>query len=486
MTTNIPHATAVPVKVIHRKLTLLPLVMVLFFTVSGGAYGLEDLVSASSPGMALLLIIVTPIIWSLPVALMVGELSTAMPVRGGFYAWVQTGLGPFWGFLAGWWVWLTSFVDMAIYPVLFADYLSTLLTQQFGLRLIAENKLLHWLITLVVIWVFAALNIRGAKTVGDFSKLFGVFILAPFAVMAVIGLYQWAQHPVPVWQPFVPPGSGIVGAFGVGLFVAMWNYMGWDMTSTIAGEIENPQRNFPLSMAVTIPLVTLVYLLPTFAGLAAATDWTKWTAGYFPEAAAAVGGKWLGAWVAIGGLMSAAGLFSAIMLSISRLPFAMAEDGYLPKCLTRTHPRYHTPHVAIIVCAAIYSLFTLSAFASLVVVDVILYSAALLLEFAALIALRINAPHMPRPYRVPGGWAGIVIITALPAAVLILAVYSTIQEEGVEALCLSLGAIVTGPLVYPFLKRGRKKGQTDDPPAIVIEPSAAADGQSSVGSVHGE
>ncbi|MGR8934489.1 MAG: APC family permease [Gammaproteobacteria bacterium] len=477
MAAHPPHSSAVPVKVIHRKLTLLPLVMVLFFTVSGGAYGLEDLVSASGPGMALLLIVVTPIIWSLPVALMVGELSTALPLRGGFYAWVQTGLGPFWGFLAGWWVLLTSFVDMAIYPVLFADYLSTLLTQQFGFRLIAENPLLHWLITLVIIWVFAALNIRGAKTVGDFSKLFGIFILAPFAVMAVLGIYQWMQNPIPVWQPLVPPDSGIAGAFGVGLFVAMWNYMGWDMTSTISAEIDNPQRNFPLSMAVTIPLVTLVYLLPTFAGLVAAPDWTKWTAGYFPEAAAAVGGKWLGAWVAIGGLISAAGLFSAIMLSISRLPFAMAEDGYLPKILTRTHPRFHTPHVAIIVCAAIYSLFTLSAFASLVVVDVILYSAALLLEFAALIALRIHAPHLPRPYRVPGGWAGVVIITCLPVAVLALAIYSTLQEEGVRALYLSLAAIFTGPLVYPFLKRGVKKQCADETPARAPEPADDADCQ---------
>lgn len=450
----------IPVKVVHRKLTLMPLVMVLFFTVSGGAYGLEDLIGASGPGMALLLIVVTPLIWSLPVALMVGELSTAMPVRGGYYAWVKRGLGPFWGFLSGWWSWLTSFVDMAIYPVLFADYLSTLLKQQFGFSLIAESEWLHWAITLLVIWVFTALNIRGAKTVADFSKIFGLFILAPFAVMAAIGLYHWLQNPVAVWQPLAPPDSGIAGAFGVGLFVAMWNYMGWDMTSTIAGEIDNPQRNYPRSMALTIPLVTLCYLLPVFVGLAAAPDWTQWKAGYFPAAAAAVGGQWLGAWLAIAGLASAAGLFSAIMLSISRLPCAMAEDGYLPKFMTRTHPTYHTPYMAIIVCAAIYSVFTLSAFSSLVVVDVILYSAALLLEFAALIALRIKEPDMERPYRVPGGWIGIFIITALPVAVLALAVYSTVQEEGIKAVVLSLAAIASGPVLYPLLKRYAKRNSS--------------------------
>ena len=115
------HANALPASP-GRKLTLLPLVMVMFFTVSGGAYGLEDLVGSSGPGMALVLIVVTPLIWSLPTALMVAELSTAMPVPGGYYAWVKRALGPFWGFQEGWWSWITSFVDMAIYPVLFADY----------------------------------------------------------------------------------------------------------------------------------------------------------------------------------------------------------------------------------------------------------------------------------------------------------------------------------------------------------------------------
>ena len=134
-----------------RKLTLLPLVMVMFFTVSGGAYGLEDLVGSSGPGMALVLIVVTPLIWSLPTALMVAELSTAMPVAGGYYAWVKRALGPFWGFQEGWWSWITSFVDMAIYPVLFADYLNTLLIQQFDNHVLEENAMAHWAVTLVVI-----------------------------------------------------------------------------------------------------------------------------------------------------------------------------------------------------------------------------------------------------------------------------------------------------------------------------------------------
>src|SRR5437773_11361367 len=95
---------------LRRQLRLLPLVMVFFFTVAGGAYGLEPLVSASGPGVALALIILTPLIWSVPAALMVAELSSAIPAEGGYYAWVKRGLGPFWGFLEAWWSWRSSFV----------------------------------------------------------------------------------------------------------------------------------------------------------------------------------------------------------------------------------------------------------------------------------------------------------------------------------------------------------------------------------------
>ncbi|MFN8457172.1 MAG: APC family permease [Anaerolineae bacterium] len=464
----------ITVRVVRQQLKLLPLVAILFFTVSGGAYGLEDLVGYSGPGMALLLILVTPLIWSLPTALMVAELSTAMPVQGGYYAWVKRALGPFWGFLEGWWSWSTSFVDMAIYPVLFADYLSTLLVQQFDFHLIEENELAHWGVTLVIIWVFSYLNIRGAKSIGDSSNLFGLFILAPFAVMAIIGIIQLILNPTPIWEPFIPPDTTVLGAFGVGLFVVMWNYLGWDGVSTVAGEMENPKRNYPRALVITLPLVTLAYLLPVVGGLAASPDWAGWTAGYFPEVAAALAGPWLGAWLAIGGLISAVGLFSAIMMSISRVPFVMAEDGYLPKAITKLHPTYGTPFVAIIVCAIIYSIFTLSAFASLVVVDVILYSCALMLEFAALVALRIREPNMKRPVRVPGGWLGLILVCLLPAGVVTLAIVSTIQEEGIEALYLSMAAIAIGPILYPFLRKFVKKDQPDVPVEIEYEETRAA------------
>jgi amino acid transporter len=457
----------VVVHVVKRQLTLLPLIGLMFFTVSGGAYGLEDVIGGSAPGMAILLIVLTPIIWSLPAALMVAELSTALPVEGGFYHWVKIGMGRFWGYQEGAWAWLTTWVDMALYPVLFADYLSQ---TYFPGAASGKNVFLdlgfvqfdlHWLLCLLVIWPFAYVNIRGAKGVGDSSILFMAFILLPFIVMIAIGIPKLFTDGINPLHPFLPHGVGVLSAAGAGMWVVMWSYLGWDGLSTIAGEIENPRRNYPLSLAISIPLITLCYLLPVLAGLAASTDWQAWTAGYFPTLAGNLGGEWLKVWLTIGGLVSAIGLFSALLLSVSRVPFVMATDGWMPKFLTKEHDRYGTPWVAIVVCAFIYSLFTLGPFASLVVVDVCLYSLGLLLEFAALIALRIRYPDLERPFRVPGGWTGIAIITVLPLLIVLFAIYKQVGDSGISSMYLSVGAAAIAPLSYLPMKWLVKRDQPD-------------------------
>jgi amino acid transporter len=456
----------IAVTVVRRQLRLLPLVGLMFFTVSGGAYGLEDVVGSSGPGMAVVLILLTPIIWSLPAALMVAELGTMFPVEGGFYYWVKIGLGRFAGYMEGAWSWLTTFVDMAIYPVLFADYLANYIpgvaagaTVLFSVGPIDVD--LHWIVCLAVIWPLAYLNIRGAKGVGDSSVLFMFFILAPFAVMTVMAVPDMLAKGTEMFQPFTPPDTGIFPAFAAGLWVVMWNYLGWDGLSTVAGEVENPRKNYPRALAISIPLITLCYLLPVLAGLAVSTDWEGWTAGYFPQLAEQIGGVPLGVWLAIGGLVSAAGLFSALLLSVSRLPFVMAGDHWLPESFTRESHRHGTPWVSIVVCAAIYSVFCLGPFQALVVVDVFLYSLALGLEMLALVALRITRPDLLRPFRIPGGWPGIAVVVIMPTLIVAFAIYQNVQDSGIESMYLSVGAAVIPLIAYPFLKKFVKRGQPD-------------------------
>jgi amino acid transporter len=432
----------------------MPLVMVLFFTVCGGAYTLEKTVSASGPGMALLLILLTPLVWSLPSVLLVAELSAALPAEGGYYVWVKAALGPYWGFLEGWWSWLTSFVDVTVFPVLFADYLSRLLVSLYGLHTLETNPVAHWGVALAVIWLFALLNIRGIRSVGNSSALFFVAIMVPFAILTGIGLIRFGMHPTPLWRPLTPPHMPPFTAFGAGLYVVMWNYMGWDNASTICGEIRQPGRTFPRALAITLPLVICAYLLPVFAGLAIVPDWTQWKEQYFIDVAYRAGGHPLGLWIGIGALVSNAGLFSAMMLAYSRVPFVLAEDRYLPPALMRLHPKYGTPWVSILLCAVLYSIFSWNSFTNLAVIDVTLYTVALLLEFVALIALRIRQPNLPRPFRIPGGVPALILLGLLPALVLALAIQHRFAEQGgPKSLYLTFGALATGPLLYPFVRR---------------------------------
>ena len=436
----------------QRRLTLFPLVMVMFFAVAGGAYGLEPAIGEAG-GLGLVMLVVAPLLWTLPVAWAIGELAAAIPAEGGYYVWVQRGLGRFWGFQEGWWSWTNAFVDMAIYPVLFANYLGKLLDSGLGFSLISDNALAHWGVCLVMIWMMVLLNVRGVRLVGYASMVFGVIVLAPLAVMTIIGLQKWAAAPTAIWQPLIPEGTSWSSAMGLGLFVVMWNYLGWDGPSTVAGEVERPARTYNRAMVLAITLVICSYVLPVAAGLAVVPPSNVWQDGAFPDIAKSVGGSALSTAVAVGGVVSAAGLFSALLLANSRLPMVLAADGFLPTAFTRLHPRFETPWLGVVITAAISSIFSLQSFSNLVELSVIVYAAGLLLEFAALIALRRREPELPRPVRVPGGAAGLTLVTLAPVAVLAAALTGTALEEGPEVIIAAVAIIISGPVLYPLLNK---------------------------------
>jgi amino acid transporter len=140
----------------------------------------------------------------------------------------------------------------------------------------------------------------------------------------------------------------------------------------------------------------------------------------------------------------------------------MAEDGYLPERISRLHPRFGTPVQAIVVCAVICSLAALGPFQALVVVDVTIYAFALLLQFAALIALRIRYPKLKRPYKIPGGWLGVALITIGPIFVLYVAIYYQVLDVGlVQGIGWAAIGMATGPIAYYLLRPGKRRRGID-------------------------
>jgi amino acid transporter len=435
------------------KLTLWPLVAATFFMVSGGTYGTEQIISGAGYGHGILILLFLPVLWCLPTAFMIGELSSSLPCEGGYYAWVRRGLGNFWGFQEAWLSLAASIFDMAIYPTLFVFYLKQLSpwfgTQSHG---IAAG--------LFVVMSCALLNLAGIRVVGITSLWLFFSLSAPFAVIVVLAPFK-AGGLADVHAAHASAGLGLIG----GVLVAMWNYMGWDNASTIAQEVERPQRTYPRAMIAAVILVSLTYVVPFlavyFTGIPAASFAED---GSWATVAGLIGGKilgfeWLRFLIVLGGMMSAFGMFNALVMSYSRLPLAMARDGMLPKVFAKTSARTSAPWVGIVVCATCWALCLGLGFKRLVTLDIMLYGAALMLEFVTLVVLRIREPELKREFRVPGGVAGTVLVGVFPLLLLGLAVLHGGSETvlGMNGLVFGIVIIVTGFAVYLATGRLRRR-----------------------------
>ena len=419
------------------RLTLWPLVAATFFMVSGGTYGTEDIVHGAGYGRAILILLLTPILWSLPTAFMIGELSSALPHEGGYYAWVRRAMGNFWGFQEAWLSLVASIFDMAIYPTLFVLYL---------------DRLFPWfaaghrgvLVALGVVIVCALLNIAGVRVVSTTSLWLFFALSAPFIAIVCIAPFK-----VGALAAVAKPANANVDIL-TGLLICMWNYMGWDNASTIATEVERPQRTYPRAMLVAVMIVALSYIVPVAAMWMTGLSPTAWDTGFWADIAGMLGGPLLRFGLALGGIISGFGMFNALVMSYSRLPLAMAQDGMLPKIFGKLHPRTRAPWVAIIALAVCWAMCLGLGFERLVTLDILLYGASLALEFAALIALRVREPELPRAFRVPGGMFGAIAVGIAPMLLLGFSVVRSETEQvlGMSSFAFGILLIGAGVLAY--------------------------------------
>ena len=397
--------------------------------------------------MTLIYLLVLPLFWSIPVSLVSAELTTAMPVEGGFYRWVRAGFGDLWGFLAGWWNWCASFLLGAVYAVQFSDYLGFYVPELTGRK--------HYLVSLLIVALITYINVRGIDAVGKFATALEIFILLPVLVLVVIGLAKWRHNP---FVPLVPPHQPLFNVFGVGLAIGLWLYSGYEQCSSVAEEVENPQRSYPLALAIVVPMSIAVYFLPAVASLAALGNWQDWHTRYFSDAAQLIGGPWLGVWMTFAAVITNLSLLNATVLTSTRMPFAMAEDGYLPRVLTGKHHRFGTPWIAIILSGAVYGLLAFHSMPQLITVYNWLRVATTVMTVLAAWQLRRKMPELKRTFIIPGGTPG--LLAAVTAVVIMSAValtgslFGNTGSGGIDIYGLIWGpvALIAGPVVYWALR----------------------------------
>ncbi len=412
--------------------------------VSGGPYGLEDILGGAGYRGALLILVLLPFIWSLPTTLMIGELASALPEEGGFYVWVRRALGPFWGYQEAWLSLAASIFDMAVYPTLFTLYLG-----RIAPAMTQDWHALAWELALVV--ACCSWNLLGAPSVGRGSIGLSVLLLSPFALLVGYAVAHGLHHPAPsrTWTA-VPEGGT---SFGLAVLVAMWNYMGWDNASTVAQEVENPPRTYPRAMLWSSALVALTYVIPLGAIAFAGVPLARFTTGAWADAARLLAGPWLAVLIVAGGMLSGLGMFNALTLSYTRLPMVLAEQGYLPRWLA-TRNRKGVPVGATICCGVAWALALGFNYERLISIDLILYGSSLILEFVALLVLRVREPELPRPFRM-GSLPVAAALSALPVSLVLYALWVSRSERLVHLPALEFGALVAlaGMAAYALSKR---------------------------------
>ncbi len=431
-----------------KRLRPLQLIAVIFLTVSGGPYGLETLLVYADKHAALLLLLITPLLWDIPAILTVLELNSMMPVEGGYYQWVKRGLGLRWAFYEGWWTWLYTFADLAIYPVLFTEYLLFFFPQAAAYKIP---------VCLLVIWASAILNIIGIVPVGKVATILSAVVIVPFLIM--IGVAFTSPH-----FSFTLEKPSLAGMsfsdIGISLYAIIWNFIGWDNATTYAGEVEKPVRSYILTNIVVFICVILIYSLTVFTVQQLPVSSKILQQQGFPAAGTILGGYWLGALLSVGGLASALGLFSSVLLSVSRVPKVMADDKLLPAKLDSLHPKFKTPYISIIICAAVVSLMIVWSLEDLLIIDVMVYGAGLFVEFITLIALRKKEPYAHRPFRIPVNRFGLSVMIIVPFVIYGIAVSGALSGEEnattLKPVLFALAALFSAEIAWQIIRLKQK------------------------------
>ncbi|KAL1328696.1 hypothetical protein HN51_038502 [Arachis hypogaea] len=392
----------------QNKLALLPLIFLIYFEVAGGPYGEEAAVGAAGPIFAILGFTAFPFIWSIPEALLTAELATTFPGNGGFVIWANEAFGPFWGSLMGFWKFFSAVINLASYPVLCIDYLKLMIPA-------LSSGIPHTLSIFISTLFLSFLNYSGLAIVGYSAVALGVVSLLPFLLLSLISLPKIDPSR---WLSFGQ--EGVKKDWTLYFNTIFWNLNFWDSASTLAGEVDQPHKTFPKALFFSGMLTCFGYIIPLLAATGAMElDQKNWCGGYFADVAEIIAGKWLKFWMEIGAVLSIVGLFEAQLSSAAYQLLGMADLGFIPKIFGDRSKKFNTPWMGILVSTIIAVAMSFFSFNEIISTVNFLYSLGMLLEFASFLWLRRKFPSLKRPFEVPLGMKGLILMCLIPSLLLV-------------------------------------------------------------------
>ena len=400
-----------------KKIGVLGMVVVGFFWVHGGIYGNEAMLMAGPPLYVFILLGIVPFVYSLPIALIVAELSSAFPEDGGYVVWVQEACGRRVGSHHAYWVWVIYVVDAAIYPVLVANYVDTM---------VPMGETSRGLLALAIVLGVTAINLAGTDVMVKFNTLLAIISLTPTLIFTVMGLPSVS----------VERCLATEGEIDWTLLVSwvLWLYCGFFSLGTLAGELEDPRRTFTISIAILFPAALLLNTLPLAVALGLDDRLDHYSAGYFNVLAGRLAGVWLDGGFQIGANVCLVGLYNAAVLTAERSLAFLVNTQYGEKLekyaaspangacgrVLRSLLNEKATGVAplyILTNACCAGVLVWMPYTLLVEFSMLLSVPSILLFMWSFVALRIQRPFVDRPFLIPGGLPVAVLLTVVPVAI---------------------------------------------------------------------
>jgi amino acid transporter len=393
--------------------------------IGAGIFGLPSKVYALIGSYSLIAFLVCALVVTL--ILCFAEVSSRFTQTGGPYLYAREAFGPAIGFEVGWLMWLARLTAFAANCNLLIDYLGYFWPAASGA---------YWreAIIIAVVLLLTIINIRGVRNAALVSNLFTVGKLVPIIFFIAAGLFFID------FQNYSFAAPPTYATFSTSVLMLIYAFTGFEMAVIPAGEVRDPQRNLPLAILMAIAIVATLYVciqvvcIGTLPELAASQR-------PLADASNRFLGRAGGAIISAGVIVSIFGNLNVLILAGSRLPFAMAEGRELPRIISRTHKRFRTPYVAILITTAVMLVLTLwSTFTKQLTLSVIARLLSYGVTCAALLVLRRKSETHPAMFKAPAGRAVAIIALALAVWLLSNSTWRDAQD--------SMIAAVIGLLIY--------------------------------------
>jgi amino acid transporter len=393
--------------------------------IGAGIFGLPSKVQSLIGPYSLIAFIVCAVVVTL-IILCFAEVGSRFSVTGGPYVYAREAFGPVVGFEVGWLVWLARLMAFAANCNLFVQYLGYIFP-------VANSGWWRPAIITAIVGLLTVVNILGVRDAALFSDFFTIGKMVPLLLFIAVGLF-FLNSANYAW-PALPSSH----AFSNSVLLLVYAFSGFEIAFIPSGEVRDPQRNLPFALLVAIGIVSSTYILVQVVCIGTLPTLGESTRPLVDASSTFLGG--VGAWIITAGvLISIAGNLNVILLSGSRLPFAMAQERELPRWLAATHRRFHTPHLAILLTSAIILIVTVSgSFIYAVTISTIARLLTYMVTCAALPVLRRREREQPALFHVPA--ARLVVALSLVLSAWLLA-NSTWREARDGAIAASFGMLV--------------------------------------------